>query len=510
MKHFKTLLLALVSITAFAVTTTNMSLDLPVPGSTTGPLWATKLNTALTTVDAHDHTTGKGAKVPVAGLNINTDLPMGGFNVNSANSYRLISQSGALAGASDIRSLYSVSGDLYYNNASGTAVKLTSGSALNIASLGTIGGDYGGSNPASVFYTDSTKTYSFTQSAGKTAKVALGDLSIFENAVGAQGITIKSPTSLGSSYSLTLPTATPAANTVLKSTTSGVLSFGTIGSAEITDASIVSGDIATNTIANTNIRQSAAVSVVGNSTNSTANVADVAASSNDTVLMRKSNALSFDGVDTAQIKDSAVTTVKIAAANVSRVKLDSDSNLGLAKAWANFNTIPLAGTYGRSSNLITIAMTAHGMSTGQKANLTFSAGTGGTATSGTYAITNINANSFAVTDLSSGTITGSPAVTRNNYIYSSYNVSSITDNGSSGDFTLNWTNAMADANYCPVMSGAYTDDSGSTRSGVVMLDLTNILISASQLRILTKGTATTSSNGSQQDMQYVSVAIYGN
>lgn len=41
-------------------------------------------------------------------------------------------------------------------------------------------------------------------------------------------------------------------------------------------------------------------------------------------------------------------------------------------------------------------------------------------------------------------------------IRSSFNVSSITDNGT-GDYTVNFTNALADANYCAVATGGHTD-----------------------------------------------------
>jgi hypothetical protein len=95
---------------------------------------------------------------------------------------------------------------------------------------------------------------------------------------------------------------------------------------------------------------------------------------------------------------------------------------------------------------VTIGMTGHGMTTGQVADLTFSAGTGGTATSGSYIVTVIDANNYTITDSASGTITGSPSVTRNTFIRASGNVSSITDNGT-GDYTVNFATAMPDTNY---------------------------------------------------------------
>lgn len=45
-----------------------MGLDLPVVGTDAGPGWATKLNAAHTTTDAHDHTAGKGVQVPTGGI----------------------------------------------------------------------------------------------------------------------------------------------------------------------------------------------------------------------------------------------------------------------------------------------------------------------------------------------------------------------------------------------------------------------------------------------------------
>lgn len=55
--------------------------------------------------------------------------------------------------------------------------------------------------------------------------------------------------------------------------------------------------IASNAVTDAKFRQSAGVSIVGRSANSTGNVADIAASANGQVLKRSSNALSFAAVD---------------------------------------------------------------------------------------------------------------------------------------------------------------------------------------------------------------------
>ena len=44
-------------------------------------------------------------------------------------------------------------------------------------------------------------------------------------------------------------------------------------------------------------------------------------------------------------------------------------------------------------------------------------------------------------------------------IRASYNVSSITDNGT-GEYTVNFTNSMPDANYCTTLSFSGSNDSG--------------------------------------------------
>jgi hypothetical protein len=64
-------------------------------------------------------------------------------------------------------------------------------------------------------------------------------------------------------------------------------------------------------------------------------------------------------------------------------------------------------TYGRSGTTVTVAKTAHGLITGDVVGIHFEASP--SATDGNYVITRIDANSFSLTDINTGTITGSPA-----------------------------------------------------------------------------------------------------
>jgi hypothetical protein len=84
-------------------------------------------------------------------------------------------------------------------------------------------------------------------------------------------------------------------------------------------------------------------------------------------------------------------------------------------------------------------------------------------------------------------------------IRSSYNVSSITDNGT-GDYTVNFATALSDANYA-VSGSASADGSGSSGLGFSNESRTT---TACRVRIF----VTTTANGSDQPA--VMVAIFGN
>jgi len=82
----------------------------------------------------------------------------------------------------------------------------------------------------------------------------------------------------------------------------------------IANLAVTAAKIAANAITNAVFRQSAGLSVVGRSANSTGDVADIAAANDAEVLRRSGTTLSFGTVATAGIADNAVTAAKIAAA----------------------------------------------------------------------------------------------------------------------------------------------------------------------------------------------------
>jgi hypothetical protein len=72
-------------------------------------------------------------------------------------------------------------------------------------------------------------------------------------------------------------------------------------------------------------------------------------------------------------------------------------------------TAPVTATYGRSGTTVTVTKVAHGLNTGDKIGIDYDSGSGGSATPGNYTVTRLTADTFTITDINSGTITGTPA-----------------------------------------------------------------------------------------------------
>lgn len=84
-------------------------------------------------------------------------------------------------------------------------------------------------------------------------------------------------------------------------------------------------------------------------------------------------------------------------------------------------------------------------------------------------------------------------------IRSSFNVSSITDNGT-GDYTVNFTTALPDANYSPVFGGARL---GGSYNSVVCVNNTSSVYTTSALRI-----TVIQLNDALVDIPNINVAIF--
>lgn len=157
-------------------TTPNMGMDLPDVSVTPGPTWASDLNTALTNqLDPHDHTSGKGVKIPSSGLNINATLPMNDNGLGETKFIEASNQTALFTGGSETNRVYASNAaggrsELYYRDSSGSNVQITNGGSINVASAGGFGGDYVSAS-ASATFTNATNTYTFNNGSSSRSNI---------------------------------------------------------------------------------------------------------------------------------------------------------------------------------------------------------------------------------------------------------------------------------------------------------------------------------------------------
>jgi hypothetical protein len=230
--------------------------------------------------------------------------------------------------------------------------------------------------------------------------------------------------------------------------TTAKIADANVTTAKIADSQITTAKIANNAVTNAKIRDSAALSVIGRSANSTGQVADIDAGTDGHVLRRSGTTLGFGQIAEAGIANNAVATDQIANSAVTAAKL-SGAQTGSApiygcRAWVNFD-----GTKDINGN---------------------------TSTSNTDRL-----------------------------IRASGNVSSVKRN-SLGDYTINFTTAMPNANYA--VSGVSQVDLNLDQTHSLSLNRkTNP--TATSCRIHTGFTGSQTSSGGLNDSSRVSVIIFG-
>lgn len=206
------------------MTTPNMGLIEPTPGvgGTPGPQWASESNENWETIDAHDHSSGKGAPIASASIGINADLPFNGYSATQLLSTKFNSQ---VASSGFPASLQTVNGELTYVDSLGQVVTITANGSV----AGATGSISGLSSPASAVYSSVTKSFTWSFDSAKAARMANADLILYPYdglTAFTNSITIKAPTTLAAAYSVTLPGAVPANPNVVSMSGAGVLSTG--------------------------------------------------------------------------------------------------------------------------------------------------------------------------------------------------------------------------------------------------------------------------------------------
>jgi hypothetical protein len=168
------------------------------------------------------------------------------------------------------------------------------------------------------------------------------------------------------------------------------------------------------------------------------------------------------GISAGGLPDGCIATPDIADANVTTAKLGTNEASGLAKAWVNFDGVT-AGTFAGGTSTVsrtagsttaTVTTTnAHGLITG---NAVWAL-TGVVA--GAYTVTVLTTTTFTITTVATTVLTAASITFQVATIRAGYNISSIAKNGT-GDYTVNFTTALADANY------AVTSSAGSNSTTV--------------------------------------------
>lgn len=155
--------------------TPNMGLTVPVVQGTVGPQYASQINDDLSTIDSHNHTAGRGSRVPTAGLEIDADVDFNGNRLTDVKSMRLADQPDLGDEGGGNNALFASDGNLYFNNGDALSVQVTDGSGIAATGIGGFGGDYVAA-AAKAIYDSVTGTYTFTNGFGVRSRVAASDL----------------------------------------------------------------------------------------------------------------------------------------------------------------------------------------------------------------------------------------------------------------------------------------------------------------------------------------------
>ncbi len=297
--------------------TPNMGLVLPAVGVTIGPTWASELNTALEAVDAHDHTGGNGLPITTQAIAIDADLSFDGHGLEDVARVELVSQAAVSALPSTV---YVVAGDLYYNNASGVPVQITTGGSI----AGATGAISGLVAPASASFDSGTASFRWNANATTRATLDAAALQLRQaGGVSAASITLAAPTGGVTSYTLRLPPTAPV-------TSSGLLYTSTAGASvwirpdgatlEVLGSVLQARDLGITTAKLADL--SVTTAKLADLSVTTAKLADLSVTTGKLAdLSVTTGKLADQGVTTAKLGELSVTTAKLADLSVTTGKL---------------------------------------------------------------------------------------------------------------------------------------------------------------------------------------------
>jgi hypothetical protein len=116
-----------------------------------------------------------------------------------------------------------------------------------------------------------------------------------------------------------------------------------IADGQITTVKVADASSTTTGVTNAKLRHSAALSVIGRTSDTAGAPADIAAANDGEVFRRSGTSVGFGTVATAGIADDAVTTAKILNANVTPAKLSQPLTLATAQNTTSGTSIDFTG-----------------------------------------------------------------------------------------------------------------------------------------------------------------------
>lgn len=190
-------------------------MDTPIPAvGSSGTGYATGVNAFLTEVQNRLE-----AQVPRSSLEAG-DLDLDGSALQNASYVGLADA--LLSPTTPINTLQAFGGEVFWISPDGP-VQITSGGTLNSAAVGGITGDYGSPNPAELRFVDADQEYYFYDDFGGGIWAYLQARGVDIAAGATSANRVRLAYGGGGSYTLTLPTAAPAATEVVQMSSSGEL-----------------------------------------------------------------------------------------------------------------------------------------------------------------------------------------------------------------------------------------------------------------------------------------------